>query len=166
MSFDLKESIARAELRLRGETGRRHRRDRGERRLAPEILEELRRLLGGQERPPMKLLLSSISRFAEEHELRPPSRATIYELMNELSPPSYRVGELPSPVREALHNLTEETIVPGHQLVFECFHRGSLAAMSFAAGLPWLAIHQAARLPGWRARSRGPLDAVRLVRGI
>jgi hypothetical protein len=49
--------------------------------------------------------------------------------------------------------------------VFYCLNYGSLAAMSFAAGLPWLDLHQARHLRGWRPRSRGLLDAVLRARG-
>ncbi|HVS12347.1 MAG TPA: hypothetical protein VMV46_00345 [Thermoanaerobaculia bacterium] len=74
--------------------------------------------------------------------------------------------QLPAPVRESLYNLSEDGTVPGHQLAFHCFNYGSLQAMSFAAGLPWLALYQAARLPGWRPRSKGLLDAILRTRGI
>jgi hypothetical protein len=65
-----------------------------------------------------------------------------------------------------LYNLGPTGTVPGHQLAFYCFNYGSLAAVSYAAGLPWLDLHQARRLQGWRPRSRGLLDAVMRVRGI
>ena len=66
----------------------------------------------------------------------------------------------------ALYNLAPESEVPAHQVAFYCFNYGDLAAASFAAGLPWLALYQAARLPGWRARSRGLLEATLRVRNI
>lgn len=79
---------------------------------------------------------------------------------------SYPIAPLPAGVRETLYNLDETGEVPGHQLAFHCFNYGGVAALSFAAGLPWLALYQAARMRGWRARSRGLLDAVIAVRGI
>ena len=69
-------------------------------------------------------------------------------------------------VAATLYNLAPDAVVPGAQLVFYCFNYGSLAAMSFAAGLPWLDLRRASRLRGWRSRSRGLLDAVMRVRGI
>ena len=65
-----------------------------------------------------------------------------------------------------MYNLGPEAEVPGHQLAFYCFNYGDLPAVSFAAGLPWLALYQARRLPGYRARSRGLIDAVMRVRGV
>lgn len=56
--------------------------------------------------------------------------------------------------------------MPGPQLAFYCLNYGSLAAISYAAGLPWLDLYQAGRLRGWRPRSRGLLDAVLRARGI
>jgi hypothetical protein len=56
--------------------------------------------------------------------------------------------------------------VPGHQLAFYCFDYGSLAAISFAAGLPWLDLYQARRMRGWRPRSFGLLAAVMRRRGL
>jgi len=73
---------------------------------------------------------------------------------------------LPSSVQAALYNLELSAPVPGRQLAFALFHYGDLAALSFAAGLPWLSLYQAARLPAWRPRTRGLLEAVLRVRGI
>lgn len=96
----------------------------------------------------------------------PPSRATVYKLLATLPTPRFNVAGLPSPVRNALYNLTDDTAVPAHQLAFYCFNYGDLAATSFAAGLPWLALYQAARMPGYRSRSRGLIEAVMRSRGI
>ncbi len=98
--------------------------------------------------------------------VEPPSRATVYKLLKSLPTPLLRVSRLPPPVRRALYNLGPETDVPAHQVAFYCFNYGDLAAVSFAAGLPWLAIHQSLRLPGYRARSRGLVEAVARARGI
>lgn len=98
--------------------------------------------------------------------LAPPSRATFYKLLAVLPTRTYRVAELPGAVRRALYNLSPESGVPAHQLAFYCFNYGDVAAMSFAAGLPWLALYQALRLPGHRARSRGLLEAAAHARGI
>ena len=79
---------------------------------------------------------------------------------------SFDIGQLPPAARDTLYNLDPEGVVPGHQLAFYCLTYGGLAAASFAAGLPWLALYQAARLPGWRGRSRGLLDAILEARNI
>jgi hypothetical protein len=76
------------------------------------------------------------------------------------------VSDLPEPVREALYNLDATSLVPGPQLAFYCFNYGDLAAVSFAAGLPWLDLYRALRMPGYRPKSRGLLEAVARVRGI
>ncbi|HEV8240093.1 MAG TPA: hypothetical protein VGS57_12050 [Thermoanaerobaculia bacterium] len=79
---------------------------------------------------------------------------------------SYSIAGLPAAVRATLYNLSDTGEVPGHQLAFYCFNYGGLEAMSFAAGLPWLALYQAARMRGWRPRSRGLLAAVLDAREI
>jgi hypothetical protein len=90
----------------------------------------------------------------------------VYKLLDKLSTPTYRLADLPSAVVAALYNLVPTSNVPGHQLAFYCFNYGDLSAVSFAAGLPWLALHQARRMPGYRPRSRGLLEAVVRARGI
>lgn len=86
--------------------------------------------------------------------------------MAKLPLPTRRVGDLPASVQAALYNLTATSDVPEHQIAFHCFNHGDLRAMSYAAGLPWLAIWRALRLRGWRRKSRGPAEAVARVRGI
>ena len=100
------------------------------------------------------------------HGRRPPSRASLYRALSKIDGHAYDVSRLPRPVREALYNLAPRGAVPGHQLVFYCFNYGSLAAASYAAGLPWLDLYQAWRLRGWRPRSRGLLRAVMRARAI
>lgn len=114
----------------------------------------------------MAELLERIAEHCRKQRLAPPSRATVYKLLGTLPTPAYRVAELPPAVRSALYNLEPESEVPGHQVAFYCFNYGDVSAVSFAAGLPWLALYQARRLPGYRAKSRGLLDAVTRVRGI
>jgi len=111
-------------------------------------------------------LLQRTAERCGEGGLGPPSRASVYKLLATLPTPTYRLRSLPAAVQDALYNLVPASVVPGHQLVFYCFNYGDLAAMSFAAGLPWLALYQALLLPGYRARSRGLLEAVARVRGI
>lgn len=111
-------------------------------------------------------LISIADRSCRSEGLKCPSRASIYKLLAILPTATYKVTELPPAVRDALYNLTAESEVPGHQLAFYCFNYGDLEAVSFAAGLPWLALHQAGRLPGFRPRSRGLFEAVMRARGL
>jgi hypothetical protein len=97
--------------------------------------------------------------LARKRGWRPPARATLYAALATLEGSRYEIACLPPGVRAALYNLAPESVVPGHQLAFYCFNYGSLAAMSFAAGLPWLDLYQAGRTRGWRSRSRGLLVA-------
>jgi hypothetical protein len=130
------------------------------------VLSWLAKELSGYDRPPMAAVSKRLSDFCHREGLRTPSRATVYKLLATLPAPTYRFEELPGPVQEALYNLGPSGDIPGHQLAFYCFNYGNLAAASFAAGLPWIAISQALRLPGYRAKSRGLIEAVAQVRGI
>jgi hypothetical protein len=171
-AFDLERSLARAAQRLRyrealaTSPGRKARRDRGRPRLDPTVQAELERLLQERDRPAVRALMTRLAEHCAAHGLRPPARATIYQAFDQIPARRYRIADLPPAARETLYNLSPEGEVPGHQLAFYCFNYGGLEAMSFAAGLPWLALHQAARLPGWRPRSRGLLEAIRRVRGL
>jgi hypothetical protein len=98
--------------------------------------------------------------------LRTPSRASLYNALETIAGHSYAIRSLPPAVIETLYNLSPTGTVPGHQLAFYCLNDGSLDALSYAAGLPWLDLYQARRLRGWRPRSRGLLDAVMRVRGV
>ena len=88
-----------------------------------------------------------------------PSRASLYNTLPRIPGHVYRVALLPPHVKEALYNLGPDGEVPGHQLAFYCFNHGSLAAVSYGAGLPWLDLYQALHLRGWRPRSLGLLQA-------
>jgi hypothetical protein len=166
-AFGLKESMQRAEKRFGGDPSlRRPRRDRGRPRLPAELQAELERLLQGQERPPVRTIRSRLEDFCASRVLDIPARATIYQAMARAPAGGYPVAELPKAIQETLYNLSEDSFVPGHQLAFHCLNYGGVQAVSFAAGLPWLALYQAARMPGWRPRSRGLLDAILRVRGI
>lgn len=114
----------------------------------------------------MAEVLAQVGERCRRDGVETPSRATIYKLLKSLPTPTYGVSQLPPAVRHALYNLGPQSNVPAHQLAFYCFNYGDLAAVSFAAGLPWLAIHQALRLPGYRTRSRGLVEAVARARGI
>lgn len=166
-SFDLRESLERARDRL-GEdrASRRPRSDKGRSRLDPRVRDKLEELLQGQERPPVREIQAALEDHCEALGLHAPARATIYQAMARTIPRRYEIARLPIAARESLYNLDADGRVPGHQLAFYCLNYGDLAAASFAAGLPWLALYQAARLPGWRRRSRGVLEAILHVRDI
>ncbi|MEN8149802.1 MAG: hypothetical protein ABFS86_08255 [Planctomycetota bacterium] len=114
----------------------------------------------------MTEMLRAIAECCAAHDLRSPSRATVYKLLPGLPGESYRVADLPAAVRSALYNLAPDSEVPARQVAFYCVNYGDLAAASFAAGLPWLAIYQALRMPGHRPKSRGLLEAAARARGI
>ena len=93
-------------------------------------------------------------------------RASLYNALARIEGHTYAIADLPAPVARALYNLAATGRVPGHQLAFYCFNYGSVPAISFAAGLPWLDLYQARRFRGWRPRSAGLLEAVMRARGI
>lgn len=95
-----------------------------------------------------------------------PTRATLYNALTMLDGHRYPVSSLPVHVASALYNIAPDATVPGAQLAFYCFNYGTLGAVSYAAGLPWLDLHLARRLRGWRPRSRGLLEAVLRARGV
>ena len=161
------EAVRRAERRdSAGEPDRRPRSDRGRSRLAPELLAELVAALETQERPSMSEVHRRLAELARRRGLRPPARSTIYEVIDSLPGPELLVEELPPSVRRALWNVAQTGPVPASQVAFHCLQSGAVDAMSFAAGLPWLALHQAARRRGWRPKSRGVLAAVLSARGL
>jgi hypothetical protein len=98
--------------------------------------------------------------------IRPPSRASLYNTFPRIEGHRYSIALLPDHVAAALYNFAPAGDVPGHQLAFHCFNYGSVPAISYAASLPWLDLYQAARVRGWRPRSRGLLSAVMRNRGI
>jgi hypothetical protein len=114
----------------------------------------------------MAALQRRVSERCESAGLKPPARATLYNALARLDGHLYTVSTLPTPAVEALYNIAPEGCVPGHQLAFYCFNYGSLSAISFAAGLPWLDLYQARRMRGWRPRSFGLLAAVMRWRGL
>ena len=125
--------------------------------------------LGGYERPAMSVVLAQLDAWCRGHGddgPKCPSRATLYKEIRTLPVRKYRVADLPPAARDALYNLDAKSDVPGHQVAFYCFNYGNLQAMSFASGLPWLALHQALLLPGHRTRSRGLLESVARARGL
>lgn len=107
-----------------------------------------------------------IADLCAEHALKTPARATLYNAFSRIDGHEYDISRLPLAVARTLYNLAPHGRVPGHQLAFHCVNYGSLEAVSFAAGLPWLDLYQARRLRGWRPRSRGLLTAIMRVRRI
>jgi hypothetical protein len=168
-SFDLSASLERAQERLKRAAkagGRRPRSDRGTSRIDARTLAVLVEACGGYEQPGMSELLARVGETCRGMGLAPPSRASVYKLWATLPTPRYQVAGLSPSVRDALYNLTDDSEVPAHQVAFYCFNYGDLAAASFAAGLPWLALYQAARMPGYRSKSRGLIEAVMRARGL
>ena len=162
--FDLSTSQRQAEQRLVRTSRRRRRSDAGRSRLAPAVLEELRSLVLGLERPSMAVLRRQLADWCASRGLRPPSRASLYNALPRIPGHVYEVASLPPHVKEALYNLGPSGDVPGHQLAFYCLNYGSLAAICYAAGLPWLDLYQALHLRGWRPRSLGLLQAALRLR--
>ncbi len=130
------------------------------------VLSELRAAALGDDRPSMTALHRLVSERCLAAGLKPPVRASLYNALARLDGHLYPVATLPPPVVEALYNIAPDARVPGHQLAFHCFNYGSLAAISYAAGLPWLDLYQARRMRGWRPRSLGLLAAVMRRRGL
>ncbi len=165
--FNFSDALERARSRWdERPSARRVRKDRGQGRLAPEVQAELSRLLLGLERPPMTAVLRQLRQHCAERGLRPPARATLYAALDTLPVAGYEIASLPDAVRATLHNLSPSGRVPGPQLAFHCFNYGTLPAMSWAAGLPWLTLLQASRKRGWRPGSQGVLEAVLAARRI
>jgi hypothetical protein len=158
--FDLRKSQHDAAVRLRRASRRRRRADAGRSRLPAPVLAHLRSLLLGHERPSMAEVRRDLGAWCARRQLRAASRATLYNVLPGIRGHAYRVSDLPAAARHALYNLGPDARVPGHQVVFYCLNYGSLAAVSYAAALPWLDLFQAARLRGWRPRSRGLLTAI------
>jgi hypothetical protein len=128
------------------------------------ILAELTSAVAGYNRPKMQHVREQIEVLCQRLGLRPPSRAAIYATLRVLPVPRYRLSNLPVSVQQALYNFGGDSEIPAHQITFYCLNYGDERALCFAAGLPWLALHQARYVRGWRAKSRGLLDAIEVVR--
>jgi hypothetical protein len=163
--FDLVESQQRASQRLARPSSRRRRADAGRSRLPEPVIAEIRASAFGYDRPSFKALLGRIAAVCASSGLKVPSRASIYSAFARIEGHSYRVVQLPPDVASALYNLGPAARVPGHQVAFHCLNYGSLSALSYAATLPWLDLHQAKLVRGWRPRSRGLLSAIERARG-
>lgn len=164
--FEFGQSQERARAHLERASVRRRRADAGRSRLSPLVIEGLRSLLLGTERPPMVTVERAIADVCVWHGQRPPARASLYNELPRIEGHSYEIATLPEHVRQALYNLELRGQIRGAQIAYYCFNYGTLPAVSFAAGLPWLDLYQASCRRGWRPRSRGLLNAVLKVRGI
>jgi len=156
--FDLEQSLARAAERLE-RAARPRRSDAGQSRLPDPVQRRLNALLHGQERPRVRDLQRELRALCGRIGVRMPSRATIYNAIARCPPPRYLGRELPESVRCALYNVDLDREIDGSQVAFYAFNHGDLRAACWAAGMPWLALSHAARLPGWRPKSRGLLSA-------
>jgi Fe2+ or Zn2+ uptake regulation protein len=134
--------------------------------LDPAVLSLVAEVTSGQERPRMKAMLEALRERCNALGLTAPSRATVYKLLDSLPCPTRRVRELPASAQKALYNLVAESEAPLHQIAFYCFNYGELDAVSYASGLPWLALHQARRMRGHCPGSVGLLEAVLCARRI
>jgi len=157
--FDLDASFERAARRLPS-SGRRQRSDAGRARLSAVVERELERMLTTGERPDVDAIRRHLRGFCKRHGARVPSRATIYNQIARCRPPRYRGRALPAAVQEALYNVDLDAELDGAQIAFYAFNHGDLRAAYWAATMPWLALHHAARMRGWRTKSRGLLLAV------
>jgi hypothetical protein len=164
-AFSIQQSLQRAEQRLLPRQ-RRRRSDAGASRLAEPVERRLKSLLLTRERPSIRNVMLEIAASCKLENMPVPSRATIYNLIERLEAPVYLKSSLPRAVANALYNVADETLVPGHQVAFHAFNYGDTAALCFAAGMPWICLRKAARLRGWRPKSRGLLEAVMQYRGI
>jgi len=166
LEISLKNAEKRLGSKAKSLSNRQPRSDRGGMRLSPQVTDKLTSLVASHERPSVKRMCLELESLRKKNGPRIPTRATIYQFMAKAQTPNYSVNHLPKSVQTALYNLDSESSVPGHQVAFYCFNYGDLAAISFAAGLPWLALYQASRLRGFRPKSRGLLEAVLRTRGI
>jgi len=143
---------------------RARRSDAGRSRLPEAVERKLQELLSTRERPDISRVREELTTFCRSKRLAPPSRATLYNAMSRVVPPSYWKRQLPDAVQQTLHNVGDP--VPGAQVVFHAFNYGDTRAISFAAGMPWASLARAAGKPGWRPKSLALLRAVMNYRGM
>lgn len=125
-------------------------------------------LLLTQDKPCLADAQRRLKAYCERRGLTPPSRATLYNAMDRVALPSLGVTALPDAVRAALYNLDlqDGDTISTDQLALYAFNYGDARCLSFAAGLPWLALLRASKLSGWRPKSFALLSAVMRYRGI
>lgn len=143
---------------------RRPRADRGRSRLHPAVDAQLTKLLARPEIPRIAEVHAAMKAFwdprlrvsiARDHLQRPSS----------VTPPCYRLEELPKEVQRCLHNVDSKHI-PGHQVVLAAFNYGDARALSYAAGMLWACLLRAYESSDSRPKSRAMLRAVLEFRGI
>jgi len=122
-------------------------------------------LLAGRDAPRVVKVQRALATFCRARGLPCPSRATIYNAMHRVPPPTYALNELPPEVRRCLHNVDPKR-VPGHQVTLAAFNHGNARALSYAAGMPWMCLLRAFDAPGSRPKSRALLGAVLQFLGI
>lgn len=166
MGFDFDASIARAEVRLGRERVRAKRRDSGQARIDARVLELVHGKLSGQERPDLVAVHASVIALCRAVGLKPPARSSLYAIADRMPGRMYALCDLPEHVRETLHNVAPTAEVPGRQIAFACVNYGDARALAFAASLPWLDLHQARGLRGYREKSIGVLNAICAARGL
>jgi hypothetical protein len=169
-SFNLDDAMVRAAERFdsldNAAKPRRARADRGRSRMPEPIRAFLNEVLSGVDRPRFLDIETEVARFSKNRGLPCPSRATLYHYFASAPAGTLDWNDLPIAVQRALYNLGEGVRVPAHQVVFAAFNYGDIEAISFASGLPWLALYQADRVRGWRPKSHSLLRAVMKGRGL
>jgi hypothetical protein len=147
-------------------SGRRRRSDAGAFRLDPVIIDVLRRVCSGTERPAMADLVTEVGELCAAVCMTPPARQSIYRFMGRYPVNSYDPGELPGHVRQTLYNVALTSAVSGSTVAFYAFNHGGFLAAQYAAAMPWHDLYQAHRRSGWRPRRRALLQAAMECRGI
>jgi hypothetical protein len=129
---------------------------------------KLQELLHTRDKPAINSVAKALHAYCVEIGIKAPSRASVYNAVGRAVVPVFSVGDLPPAVQSALYNLdlSATATLRGDQLVFYAFNHGAPVAISFASALPWLCLERAARLRGWRPKSRTLLEAVMAYRGI
>jgi len=120
----------------------------------------LSQLLGGYARPKTRDILDKLHRFCTRRGYKVPSKATVYNYMKKSVVHQYDWDVLSPSVQCAMYNLDSSAVIPGHQAVFYALNYGDVAAISFAAGCPWIDLYQADKVPGWRPKSHALLKAI------
>lgn len=156
--FNLDSSLERAARRLGGT--RRRRSDAGVGRLPARLERVLEQQLQVAERPRIRDVERTLVTTCARLGLRVPARATIYNAIERCPAPTYHGRALPAAVQRALYNVDLDAEIDAAQIAFYAFNYGELEAVCWASALPWLALHHALRMRGWRPKSRGLLLAV------
>ena len=159
--LDMKQGNADAERRLaRGKGLAKPASPRMDRR----VRKALRKALSTYHRPNLCAVRRLLVERCRSWGIAPPSRTTLYEMLEREAFHHYMVANLPAHIQSVLYNVDSKARIDGRQLAFYCFNYGALSALSFGASLPWVDLMQAARAPGWRPQSKGLIEAVLFTR--